>query len=320
MIFKEFVILVNNKKVLVVGFGNQGKKRTLLLKSRLYATVDPFDHNSDFKNFESIDHNLYSHVFICTPEDYKLKFVKEFLKRGKNVLVEKPFLINQNQFNTLLKIQKKYSSNLYVAFNHRFEPAIKELEFALNSNKKNRIYGVEILYSNGTARLVKKSKWKDKGSGVINDLLSHQLNMFQFWFPKHKININSVKAWRNENLSPDRAIVDLELRRKNSIIPIRCEINLLSWKNEFRVKVYGSEENMMIQDFCKWGASRFEKHKRKLPSGIPKKIFKEWKSVDPTWKLEEKYFLNINRKLSITNQLENLEVSKILNKIEKLIG
>ena len=35
-----------------------------------------------------------------------------------------------------------------------------------------------MFYGNGTARLVKKSNWKDKGSGVIDDLMTFDMVNF----------------------------------------------------------------------------------------------------------------------------------------------
>ena len=44
-----------------------------------------------------------------------------------------------------------------------------------------------MFYGNGTAKLVKNSKWRDTKSGVINDLGSHLLDTCLFWFGRKKI-------------------------------------------------------------------------------------------------------------------------------------
>jgi scyllo-inositol 2-dehydrogenase (NADP+) len=51
----------------------------------------------------------------------------------------------------------------------------------IESGKLGNIYSIKMFYGNGTARLVKNSKWRDKGYGVLPDLGSHLLDTINFW-------------------------------------------------------------------------------------------------------------------------------------------
>jgi scyllo-inositol 2-dehydrogenase (NADP+) len=307
-------------KVVIVGLGNQGIKRSKILKSELVATVDPFNNQADFKDIESLDLTTFDSVFICTPDDVKVDYILYFLSNGKNVLVEKPLNLSTSSYHKIQKYIELLGVKIYVAFNHRFEPSLAEVRKILANNEIGKIYGIDILYSNGTARLVRESKWRDHGLGVTPDLFSHVINLMQFWFTKSKIHIVSSKFWNLENETTDRAIVDFEIEHKKSAIAVRSEVNLVSWKNEFRCKIYASKSNLILSDFCKWGESRLEIHQRKFPSGLPKIQVKKWFSPDPTWQSEEEYFLNMATSDSIKNLEEAFINSKIVNEVVRCQG
>ena len=59
----------------------------------------------------------------------------------------------------------------------------------INKKTLGKIYSCRMFYGNGTAKLVKNSKWRDTKSGVINDLGSHLLDTCLFWFGRKKLKI-----------------------------------------------------------------------------------------------------------------------------------
>ena len=63
-------------KILIVGLGIQGKKRRKLIKKNFFfASVDIKNKKADFNNIEDVPLNKYDTVFICTPDNVKLKII-----------------------------------------------------------------------------------------------------------------------------------------------------------------------------------------------------------------------------------------------------
>ena len=117
------------------------------------------------------------------PDDQKLGVLEYCIKNKKHVLVEKPLLVKNNKIlKRLEKVSTKNKTVLYVAYNHRFEPGIVKLKETIKSKKLGKLYKCRIFYGNGTAKLVKKSKWRDKDLGVISDLGSHLLDICLYLF------------------------------------------------------------------------------------------------------------------------------------------
>ena len=71
-------------KVLIVGLGVQGQKRKKLLNKKfVFATVDNKNLKADYKNIKDAPLEKYDSVFVCTPYSEKLK--TRFLNLKKRV-------------------------------------------------------------------------------------------------------------------------------------------------------------------------------------------------------------------------------------------
>lgn len=303
-------------RAVVVGMGIQGVKRVNTLKRDFIFSVDKFKR-SNFKSIQKVPLNLYDTAFVCVPDNEKLKIIEYCLKNNKNVLVEKPLILkNQKKLINLQKLAKKKNLVLYTAYNHRFEPNIIRLREVIKKKLLGKIYSCKIFYGNGTAMLVKKSKWRDKELGVISDLGSHLIDLCIFLFGRKKLGKIKILETNNfENKAVDHAIISYEIEN----IKIILEMTLCMWKNTFYCDVVGSKGSAHLNSLCKWGKNNFIFRKRKLPSGKPFEKIKYFKQGDPTWLKELNFFkkliknkknLDFNRDLIINREFLKLKKDK----------
>ena len=299
-------------KILIVGLGVQGKKRKKLLnKKYLYATVDIRNKNANFSKIENAPLKNYDTVFACVPDSEKLKIINYCLKNKKNILVEKPLIIGSDK--KIKKIQqkaKKLGVIVYTAYNHRFEPNFVNIRKIIKSKKLGKIYYCHIFYGNGTAKLVKKNKWRDIGLGVVQDLGTHLIDTIKFWFDRD-IKFKLIANNKFENKAPDHAVL---LSKKKKFF-IKLEMSMCMWKNTLRCDIIGSKGSLHLNSLCKWGPSTLYIHKRKLPSGYPTEKKLVIKGKDPTWSLEHKYFFNLIKKKIRTNLEKDIYISRTLKNI-----
>jgi scyllo-inositol 2-dehydrogenase (NADP+) len=186
-------------KAIVVGMGVQGEKRKKYLGKDFIFSVDKFK-NADYKSIFNVPLEAYNAAFLCVPESEKIDLIKYCIKNKKHILVEKPLLIKSSKF--LIDLEKKAKINkviLYTAYNHRFEPNILKLKNLIEKKTLGKIYKCKIFYGNGTSYLVKKSKWRDKGLGVVTDIGSHLLDLCLFWFGSKvkKLKITEINKFEN---------------------------------------------------------------------------------------------------------------------------
>ena len=109
-------------KVIIVGMGVQGKKRAIIARKDLVATVD-IKKKANFKNIKDIEQNTYDTVILCVPDDQKLKLIDYCYRYKKNVLVEKPLISKnikdlENLKKSLKKINLFYTQLIIIDLNH----------------------------------------------------------------------------------------------------------------------------------------------------------------------------------------------------------
>ena len=302
---------MNNKKlrIIIVGFGVQGKKRKIFASDNLISIVDPIAIEADVKSIKEISLEKFDAALICTGDKDKLNIIEYLMKNNKHVLVEKPLLSNSTKnLTNLLNLSKQNNVTCYTAYNHRFEPHFVKMKQLIQSDVLGEIYHIRMFYGNGTAKLVKNSIWRDQNSGVLADLGSHLLDTLHFWISDITThNFKITKAHKKENLSFDHVIInnDSEIRKMS----IELEVSLISWKNTFTCDVIGEKGSAHIKSLCKWGPSEFIYRSRILPSGTPTETHKTLIQKDPTWNLEYNYFLNSCGK----NESNTLEKNKWIN-------
>ena len=304
-------------KVIIVGYGIQGKKREFYLKNyEFICSVDPYSDKSKYKYIQEVPINTYDTVFICTPDKEKIKIIEYCIKNKKNCLIEKPFPIcNQKKIKDLENLSNKNKTVCYVAYNHRFEPYIDKINNLIKSNKLGKVYSCKLFYGNGTSQLVKKSKWKDNGLGVVVDLSPHLMDMCNYWFGMSNKNFLNIVVDKFENKSPDYASIT------SKINSINFELNMTycMWKNDFFCDIIAKKGSIHMSSLCKWDKTILKIRKRKFPSGKPweKKI--EMKSKDPTWNLE---LINLRKLIKIKKKNDfsrDIWINNNLKNFKKLL-
>ena len=299
----------------IFGMGTQGNKRFLIEKKLFLFTFDPYKKkNVQFSKLSQLEKINYKNIFLCIPDKIKFKFINFFLNKNKNILVEKPVVLNELQIKKIEKICKKKKLKYYTAYNHRFEPNIIQLKKELKK-KIGKVYYVKMFYGNGTAKLVKDSVWKDKNNGILEDLGSHLLDTCQFLFPKNKkFKFHYFKRNKFENKFDENVKLGISLNK----IFFDLGMSYCSWKNTFEVDVYATNCSIHLRNLCKWGQSEIKVRTRILPSGIPKEKIKIFNFGDPTWKREHNYFFKINSSEQKNIFKRDIWLSKIFNKIKKI--
>ena len=297
-------------RVIVVGLGVQGRKRTAVAAKDLVATVDPFNAEARYRFVQDVPINEYDAALLCIPDDAKIELITYLLSNGKHLLVEKPLLVgNSDDLARIKSLACKNSAVCYTAYNHRFEPHFVRMKQTIESGRLGKIYCMRMFYGNGTAQLVRESAWRDQGAGVLPDLGSHLLDTVLFWFGKPLLPFDIYSSNCFENASFDHFSFGV-----NGSPVLQLEMTLLNWRNHFYADVFAEKGSAHIQSLCKWGPSTFTLRDRKIPSGRPDEESVTLIQADPTWELEYQHFKllcktgqsNIENDIWINNVLKNL--------------
>ena len=285
-------------RVIVAGLGVQGYKRRKHAGKDFLASVDPFNSEADYQNIFDVPLKNYDAVLLCVPDEPKVELTEYALTNSKHVLLEKPLLAAED--DDILKLEQLARKNkvvCYTAYNHRFEPHFVQMRDLIASGKLGEIYSCRMFYGNGTARLVRNSKWRDRGGGVLPDLGSHLLDTCRFWFGPDIKEFRLTSAHLFENLAPDHIIISSE----NNQPRIELEMTLCMWRNHFTCDILAEKGTAHIESLCKWGPSTFLYRSRVLPSGMPNETRRTLVQEDPTWESEYNYFKHLVASGTVTD-------------------
>lgn len=277
-------------RIVVVGLGVQGHKRQRIAGSQCVGTVDPDNQEADFRNISDVLVSQYDAALVCTPDAAKKDVLYYLMDQGKHILVEKPLVIGGvEDLSALQKYANDKSVVVYTAYNHRFEPHFERMAELLESGTLGEIYRCRMFYGNGTARLVRNSKWRDNGAGVLPDLGSHLIDTVNFWFPDAPEQYELISARCFENHSPDHVVIGAS----QGMPQIELEMTMLMWRNHFTCDLLGEKGSAHIASLCKWGPSTFSHRERVLPSGRPVERTVVLEQSDPTWHAEYQHFVKL---------------------------
>jgi predicted dehydrogenase len=274
-------------RVVIVGYGVQGKKRLRVAGADGVGVVDPVAAEAQWRGIQEVPVDSYDAAVVCTPDEPKVAILRHLLGHGKHVLVEKPLhASSERELDELEALARRTGAVCRTAYNHRFEPHYVRMRDLIRSGALGKIYRCRMFYGNGTARLVRDSAWRDQAAGVLPDLGSHLLDTARFWFGDIGEDFRLVSVDRFENRAPDHVVIDSQ----HGTPKLEFEMTLLSWRNHFTCDVLAENGTAHIESLCKWGPTTFTHRTRVLPSGRPPEASVTLVQDDPTWALEYEDF------------------------------
>jgi predicted dehydrogenase len=274
-------------RVVIVGYGVQGRKRLRVAGAEGVGVVDPASPDADWSDITEVSPERYDAALVCTPDQPKIPILRHLFRHGKHALVEKPLhATSEAELSDIEVLAHSTGAVCYTAYNHRFEPHYVRMRDLVCSGTLGRIYRCRMFYGNGTARLVRDSAWRDEGAGVLPDLGSHLLDTARFWFGDIGEDFRVTSVSRFENRAPDHVVIASETARPK----LEFETTLLSWRNHFTCDVLAENGTAHIESLCKWGPTTFTRRTRVLPSGRPSEESVTLVQEDPTWVIEYDHF------------------------------
>jgi len=299
-------------RVVIVGYGVQGRKRFALAGADAVGIVDPVAPEASYKSIAEVPLDRFDAAVVCTPDGAKMEILRHLLGHGKHVLVEKPLrAASEAALRALEALARENGAVCYTAYNHRFEPHFLRLRALVRSEALGRLYRCRMFYGNGTARLVRESAWRDAGAGVLPDLGSHLLDTARFWFGDIGEAFTVVSASRFENRAPDHVVIASETSHPK----LELEMTLLSWRNDFTCDLYGEHGSAHIRSLCKWGPSTFTHRKRVLPTGRPAEESATLVHDDPTWALEYAHFAKLCAERASADLSNDVWLHRVLERL-----
>ena len=300
----------SDKKICVIGGGNWGKNHISTLDKLGYlgGIVDSsellinsyksFYPNCEFYiNIEDSFNSSFDGYIIATPPATHYKIAKKIIRRGKPVLVEKPFTLNLKDAIDLNEYAKSKNVNIYVGHLLLFHPAYLKIK---NLIENGSIGEIQYIYSNrlnlGTIR---------KDENVFWSFAPHDIALIQFFLKSFPTDVVSKGAAIIRKDVHDTTITTLKYPND-----VMCHI-FVSWLHpykEHKFIIVGSKGMISFED----------SHKDKPLIYHDKRI--DWVDGDTIPLSGDARLINYDKDLALDNQLKYFVETLNDSKVEKING
>ncbi|MDR4886302.1 Gfo/Idh/MocA family oxidoreductase [Fredinandcohnia sp. QZ13] len=142
---------------------------------------------------EMLDKEELDLLFVSSIPIYHFEMVKYALKKGINVVCEKPFTMNSRESKELLRLSKYYNTKVMIDFEWRYLPIRQKMKEIIYNNYIGKIIHFEYHISSSQYQNLQSSKrgWmgeKNKFGGMLGALGTHMIDCLR-WLVKDDIEI-----------------------------------------------------------------------------------------------------------------------------------
>jgi len=236
----------------LIPFARQGGNLISVVTSR-GVTAKSVGEKFRFRCHSTDVHDVLTHpavntVFIATRHDTHAAFAAAALEAGKNVFVEKPLALREDELAQVLEVaSRRADCRLMVGYNRRFSPLARHAREVFQ-----RVSGPLLINYRVNAGFLPKEHWTqtEQGGGRILGEVCHFVDLMQFLTGSEPVVVYALTIAADNCQMPDQDNVVISLRFQNGSVGqigyVACGANLLSKE---RIEIYGGGQSFVIDDF-----------------------------------------------------------------------
>ena len=201
-------------------------------------------------------------VVIATPASTHFKIARQFLKKGFNLLIEKPLTTSLKDALELKKIQKKTNKIIMVGHIYNYNNSFIEL-----INKIEKIGKIRYLESEGSSFNLER-----KDVSALWDWGPHDIYMACRVFNKKPLSVSAWDAKTRKNTTNDECFLKLKFKKQ---VFAFIKLSWIATEKKRNLKVVGSDGILLFDDLVN--------EKLKFIDFKNKKIFYKTKNIEPLY-------------------------------------
>lgn len=184
-------------------------------------------------------------IVVNTPVQTHFEYTKMVLEAGKNVIVEKPFTVNVEEAEELVRIAESKNLFLSVYQNRRFDRDYLQVQKIISEGKLGAIKEVEIRFDRfRTEPSAKEHKENPElnGSGAVHDLGSHLVDQATQLFGFPEKTFADIFSMKGQNYAND--YFEILLYYKNDV-RVRLKSSAFTKEEHFAYKIHGDKGSFL---------------------------------------------------------------------------
>lgn len=257
-------------------------------------------------------------VLVLTPPSLHYQITMAAMKKGMDVLCEKPLSTNLTEAEEMVRIAKETKRILKCGFNHRHHPAILKLREWFEAGRLGKsLFGRSRYGIIGRPGLEKewRADQKQAGGGELIDRGIHALDLFR-WFLGEFSEVFGFLQTSYWPIAPLEDNAFCLLRTPGGAVA-QLHSSLTQWKNLFHFEIFGTEGYAIAEGLGgSYGLEKATFGKKDFNAPFSEEVV-EFRGEDPSWKLEWEEFLKAvkTRQQPLGNGQDGLKAMELVSAI-----
>tara|TARA_B100000963_G_scaffold336404_1_gene331409 strand:- start:950 stop:1951 length:1002 start_codon:yes stop_codon:yes gene_type:complete len=316
-------------KILIIGFGNIGKRHFKYLKNRFPKAIVKVLKTKNSKNHtelskssllpeNKISNFIPNLTVISNPSSMHLFYAKKVLEMKSNIFIEKPLNDKIIGLKTFIKQVELSKIHVLVGYNLRFLESLIELKRLIDNKILGKIYSVQCetgqyLPEWRTSNYEKTVSASNKlGGGVVLEL-SHEIDYLNWlfgeisWVNSHMATISKLKIDVE-----DSASFMMGTKSDNPAI-INLNLDFIRRNKTREMTIIGEKSSL------RWQAEPSRIQKWNLENQNWENIFTSDQKISDTYEIQWEYFFKkiFNNNHSIKSLRDSLKTMRIIKSAKK---
>lgn len=251
-----------NVQFAIVGCGRIGKRHAeqIIKVGRLVAVCDINEQKAnefrdlfDTKAYYSIEELLAAEknitvISICTPNGSHAAHSIACLKRGINVLCEKPLCISVKEGNSMIVAAEENNKKLFVVKQNRYNPPIVFLKDLIDKNNLGKIYSFQIncFWNRPNEYYADWKGTKDLDGGTLYTQFSHFIDLLYWLLGDVKQIKSTIRNFAHTKIEfEDTGVVIFEMK-KGAIGTLNYNVNSFEKNMEGSFTIFGEKGTVKV--------------------------------------------------------------------------
>ncbi len=216
---------------------------------------------------EILDDKEVDLVIITTRHNLHAPMVIEALEAGKNVFVEKPLCLNEDELEQIVEAQKKSGKMVMVGFNRRFSPFATKLKSLVSDGAKN-------IVATMNAGFIPAEMWVHDlqvGGGRIIGEACHFIDLCSFIAGSDVVSVCMNSLGENPEENTDNVSILLKYRNGSNAVINYFSNGSKAYAKE-RVEVFSQQKVFVLDNWRKltgYGVKGFSSMSKTMDKGQP---------------------------------------------------
>ena len=234
-----------------------------ILEEKIKEKKEMFPLVKDVKEYtnyiEMLETENPTLVAIATESGEHAKIAIECIKRGVNVIIEKPIALSLKDAQTIIDLSKEYNVKVAACHQNRFNKAIQKIRGAVESNKFGRIFHgtAHIRWNRGLSYYEQapwRGTWEQDGGALMNQCI-HNIDLLRWMMGKEIVEVTAYTDKLNHDYinAEDLGIALIKFKNggygivegTTNIYPKNLEETLYIFGEKGTVKAGGSSVNKL---------------------------------------------------------------------------